>query len=226
MIQSMEILQLPIMALEERIQQELVENPILDMQEEDPDLPAEEEPEREAPDAPSDEEARVGHRARRGTTRPTSSGCLTIDEQWPDHFEEHARLRAIASMKKGPQHDAMANMVARPQSLQDYLHDQLDTSTFALPCGRWPTGSSTIWTSTATCKGAWKNLLGPEATADDMVLAREALATVQRLNPPGVAARDLKECLLLQLLRACLITSSSARSSAIIWKTWSTIACR
>ena len=40
----MEILQLPIMALEERIQQELQENPILDMQEEDPDLPRRREP--------------------------------------------------------------------------------------------------------------------------------------------------------------------------------------
>ncbi len=32
-----------------------------------------------------------------------------------------------------------------------------------------------------------------------MVLAHEALGIVQRLDPPGVAARDLRECLLLQL---------------------------
>ena len=42
MIQSMEILQLPIQALEERIEQELQENPILEMRENDPDLPDEE----------------------------------------------------------------------------------------------------------------------------------------------------------------------------------------
>ena len=41
MIQSMEILQLPIMALQERIEQEMEENPILDIREDDPDLPAE-----------------------------------------------------------------------------------------------------------------------------------------------------------------------------------------
>ncbi len=41
MIQSMEILQLPILALEERIEQEMQENPVLELQEEDPDLPAE-----------------------------------------------------------------------------------------------------------------------------------------------------------------------------------------
>src|SRR5205814_6836694 len=37
MIQSMEILQLPLMALEERIEQELVANPVLEMREGDPD---------------------------------------------------------------------------------------------------------------------------------------------------------------------------------------------
>ncbi len=36
MIQSMEILQLPIMALEERIQQELQENPVLELRENEP----------------------------------------------------------------------------------------------------------------------------------------------------------------------------------------------
>src|SRR5437762_6513209 len=37
MIQSMEILQLPIMALQERIQQELQENPVLELKETDGD---------------------------------------------------------------------------------------------------------------------------------------------------------------------------------------------
>src|SRR3954449_1143757 len=44
MIQSMEILQLPIMALQERIQQELQENPVLELKEvSSDDQPAEEE---------------------------------------------------------------------------------------------------------------------------------------------------------------------------------------
>jgi RNA polymerase sigma-54 factor len=36
--------------------------------------------------------------------------------------------------------------------------------------------------------------------ADYLVIAEQALAVVQRLDPPGVGARSLKECLLLQLL--------------------------
>ena len=55
MIQSMEILQLPIMALQERIEQEMEENPVLEIQEEDPALP-DEPAERDNPDAPADSE--------------------------------------------------------------------------------------------------------------------------------------------------------------------------
>src|SRR5439155_15863237 len=52
MIQSMEILQLPIMALQERIQQELQENPVLELKElSNEETPVEDEP---APAAEAD----------------------------------------------------------------------------------------------------------------------------------------------------------------------------
>jgi RNA polymerase sigma-54 factor len=55
MIQSMEILQLPVMALQERIEQELNENPVLELAEED--AAALEEPvETVSPDAPAESE--------------------------------------------------------------------------------------------------------------------------------------------------------------------------
>ena len=58
----------------------------------------------------------------------------------------------------------MANMVARPQSLQDYLHDQLGWFDLdARAAGRWPTGSSTTSTPTATCKARLEDLLDPDA---------------------------------------------------------------
>ena len=55
MIQSMEILQLPVLALQERIEQELSENPVLEMLESDDDSSSE-EAERENPDAPAESE--------------------------------------------------------------------------------------------------------------------------------------------------------------------------
>ncbi len=51
---------------------------------------------------------------------------MKMDEEWPDHFEERSRPSRSRIEEAGERkHDAMANMVARPQSLQDYLHDQL-----------------------------------------------------------------------------------------------------
>ena len=58
----MEILQLPIMALEERIEQEMEENPILEIQEEDPDLPAADARPRVEERIPS-RDFRLGHKA-------------------------------------------------------------------------------------------------------------------------------------------------------------------
>ena len=61
MIQSMEILQLPLQALEERIEQEMNENPLLEINEEE-NTPPDEAAEREDPDAPTSEEKRTGRR--------------------------------------------------------------------------------------------------------------------------------------------------------------------
>ena len=74
MIQSMEILQLPIMALQERIEQEMQENPVLDLAEEDPDLPEEPVESREPRRADARKSASWSS-TRRRTTRTISSGC-------------------------------------------------------------------------------------------------------------------------------------------------------
>ena len=48
-------------------------------------------------------------------------------------------------------------------------------------------------------KMSLEDLLPPDASGDQLELARKALSVVQNLDPPGIAARDLRECLLLQL---------------------------
>src|SRR6266480_6989533 len=82
MIQSMEILQLPLMALQERIDQELIENPVLvDLRETTPPEPAEPE---EAP-APEPE------------PEPAEPEFETAEE-WAEQFGEiHRPSRAALS---------------------------------------------------------------------------------------------------------------------------------
>jgi RNA polymerase sigma-54 factor len=48
-------------------------------------------------------------------------------------------------------------------------------------------------------RSSLRDLLPADAGPEQMKLAEEALVIVQDLDPPGIAARDLKECLLKQL---------------------------
>jgi RNA polymerase sigma-54 factor len=188
------------MALQERIEQELQENPILEMSEEDPDLP-DESIEIENPDAPTTEERELivdnAHDNKDDFER-----LVNLDsEEWPDQYEERPRLSSSRIDEEGDRaHDAMANMVSRPQSLHDYLTEQLgwwdpDPATRAMAeriiYGLDPNGYMT---------GRLEDLLDATSGPADLELARKALALVQKLDPPGVGARDLRECLLLQLL--------------------------
>ena len=189
---------MPILALEERIEQEMEENPVLELEEQDPELPAD-DTEYEAPDSPSEEEREL---VIDDTTDNEADfeRLLKMDEEWPDHFEERSRPSRNRVEEDGlRKHDAMANMVARPQSLQDYLHDQLGW--FDLPAELRAMADRIIYNldSNGYLQSSLEDLIGPQADQQELDLAKQAIALVQKLDPPGVAARDLRECLLLQL---------------------------
>jgi len=198
----MEILQLPILALQERIEQEMQENPVLELAEEkDPDQPgppAEQEG-WEAPDAPTDEEREL---VISESTRNEEDfeRLLKMDEAWPDHFEEGSRPSRAASQEASERKlDAMANMTARPQTLQDYLHDQLGWFDLAPELRAMADRIIYNLDPNGRLQGSLEDILGPDATEEELALARQALALVQKLDPLGVGARDLGECLILQL---------------------------
>jgi RNA polymerase sigma-54 factor len=91
-------------------------------------------------------------------------------------------------------------MTARPQSLQDYLHDQLGW--FDLEPELRAAADRIIYNldPNGYLQGRLEDLLGSDSGKEDLALVERALAAVQRLDPPGVAARDLRECLLMQLV--------------------------
>ena len=93
MIQSMEILQLPMMALQEHIRQEMQENEALELVEEDPDLP-DEEVESPNPDAPTPEERELVVDETKDNEADLEAAIVNIDEEWPDHFEERSHPSA------------------------------------------------------------------------------------------------------------------------------------
>ena len=197
MIQSMEILQLPVLALQERIEQELQDNPVLEIAEEQIELPDEPE-ERELPDAPTPEERALVIDEVSG--QADFERLLEMDQQWPDHFEEYSRPSRSQSEEAAQRKlDAMANTAARPQSLHDYLRDQLGWFDLDPPLRAMAERIIYNLDSNGYLQGRLEDLLGPDASAEELELAKRALKLVQKLDPPGVGARDLRECLLLQL---------------------------
>src|SRR5438477_11373547 len=81
MIQSMEILQLPMLALQERIDQEMQENEALELQELDPDLPEEEDADHENPDAPTVEERELVVDEKKNN-EDDFERLLQLDQEW------------------------------------------------------------------------------------------------------------------------------------------------
>ena len=198
MIQSMEILQLPILALQERIEQEMSENPLLETLETDPDAPEPKE-ERENPDAPSENETELVVDDAKNNEEDFER-LLELDREHPDYFDDGPsrssnRMDEMISRK----HDAMANIAARAETLQDYLELQLGELELD-PLVRQIAEQIISSLDSNGYLTANLNDITPRDADDAMrAIARHALDVVQSLDPPGVGARDLRECLLLQL---------------------------
>src|SRR5262249_4142804 len=127
MIQSMEILQLPIMALQERIQQELQENPVLELKESSDEPAAEadglESQTVEDSSDPGDGELIIDDS---GGNELDFDRLEALSRDWGDVLnEEHRPSRSGMDEEGDKKHDAMQNMASRPQSLQEYLNEQL-----------------------------------------------------------------------------------------------------
>src|SRR5262249_34501823 len=113
--------------------------------------------------------------------------------------EEHRPSRGGMDDESDRKHDAMQNMPSRPESLQDYLAEQLaflDATPEKLRLLRF--------LITHIDDRGWLPLQVEEIAAGYDVPVTpsqvlECLHMLQKLDPPGVGARDTKECLLLQL---------------------------
>lgn len=181
MIQSMEILQLPSMALEERIRQEVEENPVLELKEVAP---------QEAADKSSED-----------SSADTEFDALeAFDRDWEDRSgENHRSSRGSLDEAGDKKLDAMQNMPARPPSLQDHLNEQLcllEATPAQIKLVRLLITYLDDRGYLTTPLEDIAQHADPPATVAEL---EEVLSLAQKLDPPGVAARDYRECLLLQL---------------------------
>jgi RNA polymerase sigma-54 factor len=203
MIQSMEILQLPSLDLQERIEAELEENPVLEVAEPESAASVEGEAgpgEGGAPDAAAPERPEAAGEGEFSKIEDLSASTLP---EWDD--DEYVGRRAGARAgEDDPKLGAMQNVESRPMTLGEHLEGQLafvSDDARAVALAREVIGNlddnGYLMGSLAEIAGsleAWT----PPPSAEEL---EAALSLVQSLDPPGVGARDLRECLLLQLAR-------------------------
>ncbi len=189
--------------LEEKIESELIENPVLEMRENDgaeEEAKAAKEKEEKAEKDVDQKELVIDEDGR--DNADDFERLLNLNNDIPDHFDEKPRASANRVQEIGDrQHDMMANVTNRGETLQDYLMQQLSERDIEPAVFRL---AERIVSSISAERGGYflaslADLLPASATDEDVELAETALAHVQDLDPPGVGARDLKECLLLQL---------------------------
>ena len=213
MIQSMEILQLNMMALNERIEQELVENVTLEMVDKDRDAPTAEGDEIIKPNDPAEAQELnkdVGERELVAENESNNESdferLMEIASEWPEDNVGFGGARPSSNQVSDSmdrQHDAMANMTARPQSLHEYLLEQFSFNTLAEPLRQF--GEYLI--QHLDHNGRLQSLLAEICQQFNRVYdqqltpeqAEEILTLIQHLDPPGVGARDHSEMLLLQI---------------------------
>jgi RNA polymerase sigma-54 factor len=194
-IQAMEILQLPVMALQERIDAELQSNPVLEMRGDG-----------DEPDVADDAEDEAPVRGQRDVVVDTEHDHSEDFNRLRDFEDEHGLgltrevpRRSASSQERDRKLDAMANAPAPGQSLTGFLMEQWAFVEAAAPIKQAGALIISFIEEDGYVRTALEELPahaeGPVSLED----LRAALRLVQALEPVGVGARDIRECLLLQL---------------------------
>jgi len=219
MIQSMEILQMPLAELEERIEQELESNPTLEIAQDEGDrremLEARKELERDARDGERpltiDEQSGASDFERLESFSRDNPDFVENEEphaapnapeRGASDYDPSSFSRARNDGERDAKMDAMAATPARSLSLVDQLMDQwrlAEVSAEVRDAGEliisFIEDDGFLRTPLETI--ADRAPQGHKPTLEVLALSLSALQ--QTLEPPGIAARDRRECLLLQI---------------------------
>ena len=186
---SLSLLTLPVMELENRITAEMAQNPVLEIDEERPDA-SDEEPFSDS--SPEDE----------GDFTPDNNMLDANREDYEEHLDRvlEADEPETGGDEAERRRQFLFDSITAETSLQEALLDQLrfaDAPGKIRACAEYVIGSLDE-------NGYFQGTLADAAQAAgaDMDEAQAALQLVQSFDPPGIAARDLKECLLLQAGRS------------------------
>jgi len=184
--QSLLILQTPLLELRNLVQQEIQTNPVL---EELPDEPGSDGPDGAEPSADSN-------------FKEEFEKLASLDEEWRDYMAQsssYSRDGSRGSQEAKDKRQFFFDSIAVQETLQQHLITQLNQT--ALNANDRKAAELII--GNIDDKGFLQST--PEEMALSSGIAKEdfekMLALIQSFYPPGVGARDLRECLLIQLQR-------------------------
>ena len=217
--QSLNLLQAPMLELKAMVDQELQLNPVL---EEQGALDAEAHDMRESSEGeeskvdlsepPSDtqydptDESNVGEPV--DDFQKEIDQLIELDQGWRDHFSS-TNIPVHNLKQEDEKRQFMLDSVTTSQSLQDFLLEQARLSDF----GEQQFKIAELIIGNIDDSGFL------QSSVDELVFSsgrpsseiQTVLEIVQAFHPPGVAARDLRECLMLQLERAGRVDSLEYR---------------
>lgn len=193
-IQLMKLLQIPTATLEQRIKEELEANPALDEGEENEELLGEntrtEEEEKEDFSEDSDEIAREEE--------------FELDDYITEYIEDDPSSYKLKTNNYSADEEEKTIPIAVESTFHEYLETQMGM--LELTDDRQEKVAKQIIGSIDDDGYLRRE---PEAIVDDLVFSQnintdeqeinQLLKRIQKFDPPGVGARDLRECLLLQL---------------------------
>jgi RNA polymerase sigma-54 factor len=211
--QSLALLQAPTLELKALVEQELQQNPVLEeapAQEMDPnekDGSDIEKPSEQADPSEPPADISLDPTSEKGANEPVDDfqaefeRLVQLDQEWRDHFAQ-TNLPLRASAEEEEKRQFMFDSLVAGTSLQEVLLEQVRES--GLPEDEWPIAEMLI--GNIDEYGYLKVSLEELAASTSLPVEKitSVLKVIQGFDPAGVGARDLRECLLLQLDRGGL----------------------
>jgi RNA polymerase sigma-54 factor len=188
--QAIRLLQLTRLELVDLISQEMKENPLLEEEEEGREVAESEAPVGEQEEGePSPEPEH--------TPEVKGMGEGTDEFDWENYLENSNLMPFQKSSQDGEERPSFENYLTKRTTLTDHLHWQLQLSRFTdqeHQAGTWIIGNLD---EDGYLKITLEDICSETNLPMEMV--EGVLRRIQLFDPVGVAARDLKECLLIQL---------------------------
>src|SRR5712692_11712761 len=189
--QAIKLLQLSKLELQEVLNQELLENPLLEET-------AEEVKTEEAEAETSDQKTEAEEEAKKVETKEKDKEKDSFDEiDYDAYFQDYIEYGYNPRMGEEHEEFPIENTLTRPPNLTDHLTWQLgmsDASPMVKEIGQFIIGNID--------EDGYLRASTEEIIASGVYDPKDvdsAIKAIQSLDPIGVGARDLRECLLLQL---------------------------